>query len=328
MNYIEIYFLKIIRKIYTKIFAVQQSQNFISCEKDPDKASQIIYNYLTDDKPCMITRFGASELIMLTNYYGIKHHDKNILRYIKGESIPWWWEQNRMDQMQRWAGFFPPSEDKIEMFCKLMIKDIKEIDILGSWLRDEVYFKDYIKNVAKISLLLLEPYTSKNPWSRCLKGEKVLVVHPFAELIEEQYKKRTFLFKNADVLPEFNLQTIKAVQSIGGESHGFSDWFEALKWMEDEIDKRDYDICLIGCGAYGFPLAAHVKQMGKKSVHLGGALQLLFGIKGKRWENPDYLSDDLLPKDIYLNMFNDYWVKPSEGLKPKNANKVENGCYW
>lgn len=49
--------------------------------------------------------------------------------------------------------------------------------------------------------------------------------------------------------------------------------------MKDEIDKRDYDIALIGCGAYGFPLAAHIKRSGKKAVHLGGALQLLFGIK-------------------------------------------------
>lgn len=49
--------------------------------------------------------------------------------------------------------------------------------------------------------------------------------------------------------------------------------------MKDEIDKQDYDIALIGCGAYGFPLAAHIKRSGKKAIHLGGALQLLFGIK-------------------------------------------------
>ena len=54
------------------------------------------------------------------------------------------------------------------------------------------------------------------------------------------------------------------------------------------LDKQDYDICLIGAGAYGFPLAAHVKRKGKKAIHLGGALQLLFGVKGKRWEDPNY----------------------------------------
>lgn len=80
---------------------------------------------------------------------------------------------------------------------------------------------------------------------------------------------------------------IRAVQSLGGNSQ-FKDWFEALEYMKTEIDKVDYDICLIGAGAYGFPLAAHVKRQGKQGVHLGGALQLLFGIKGKRWEMANY----------------------------------------
>ena len=60
--------------------------------------------------------------------------------------------------------------------------------------------------------------------------------------------------------------------------------------MKAQIDKEDFDICLIGAGAYGFPLAAYVKRKGKKAVHLGGALQLLFGIKGSRWEDPNHLA--------------------------------------
>lgn len=86
-------------------------------------------------------------------------------------------------------------------------------------------------------------------------------------------------------MPDFDLITIKAVQSLGGGEQ-FQSWFDALDWMKAEIDKHDYDICLIGCGAYGFPLAAHVKRLGKKAFHLGGALQLVFGIRGRRWENP------------------------------------------
>lgn len=67
------------------------------------------------------------------------------------------------------------------------------------------------------------------------------------------------------MLPEFaSMQTIKAVQSIAGNPVGFSTWFEALDWMKSEIDKKDFDIALLGCGAYGVPLAAHIKQNGKK----------------------------------------------------------------
>ena len=88
--------------------------------------------------------------------------------------------------------------------------------------------------------------------------------------------------------------------------------------MKDKIDQDDYDVCLIGCGAYGFPLAAHVKRMGKQAIHLGGALQLLFGIRGNRWDN----------MDDYKSLVNQYWTRPKGVEIPQAKDKVENGCYW
>ena len=122
---------------------------------------------------------------------------------------------------------------------------------------------------------------------------------------------------------------IKAVQSLGEGDSRFSDWFEALRWMENEIDKRDYDVCLIGCGAYGLPLAAHVKRRGKQAIHLGGALQLLFGIKGKRWEDPMYgVKEWRIPQGSYSSLINEYWVRPDSTDTPKSSIAVEGGCYW
>ena len=117
-------------------------------------------------------------------------------------------------------------------------------------------------------------FSQQHPWTYSLKGKKILVVHPFSETIESQYKnKKKKLFKNSEVLPEFaSLQTIKAVQSIAGNPVGFDTWFDALDWMKSEIDKKDFDIALLGCGAYALPLAAHIKRMGKKVVHMGGVL--------------------------------------------------------
>ena len=88
-------------------------------------------------------------------------------------------------------------------------------------------------------------------------------------------------------------------------------------------------MCLIGCGAYGFPLAAHVKRTGRQAIHLGGALQLLFGIRGKRWENPTYgVKEWGLAYGCYRELMNDYWVRPGENFKPANAEHVEGACYW
>ena len=323
-----IFILKVFRKLYGKLFRVKPLPKPES-EEDSDKAAQIIYDELRSDQPSMIARFGAFELSVIVNYLGVKQQNGNIWKYIKGESLPWWWNQKTLYHMQNNAGFFPPTKEKIQQFGELMLQDMQEVDVLGSWMPEEFYFQDKISKAQKIKLVLLEPYTSKTPWSRALKGKKVLVVHPFAELIEEQYKKRAFLFDNPAVLPEFELQTLQAVQSIGGETNGFTDWFEALEWMKDEVDKRAYDVCLIGAGAYGFPLAAHIKRQGKKAVHLGGALQLLFGIKGKRWENPNYgVMEWGIPKGYYVELKNKYWVRPMHKEKPKTAAEVEDACYW
>lgn len=165
----------------------------------------------------------------------------------------------------------------------------------------------------------LEPYRyQNNPWSAALEGKRVLVVHPFAKTIESQYKRRTDLF-NGNVLPEFELQTLVPPQTISGNRDvRYGTWFEALRDLEDQVDARDFDVAIIGCGAYGFPLAAHVKRSGRQAVHLAGATQMLFGIRGKRWD----------VKPISKELYNESWVRPSKEERPKNAGIVEGGCYW
>jgi len=162
-----------------------------------------------------------------------------------------------------------------------------------------------------------------------LQNKKVLVIHPFNESIECQYKKRNKLFKNQKTLPDFELITYKSIQSIAGNETTYKNWFDALKSMENEIEKINFDICILGCGAYGLPLAAFIKRLGKKSIHLGGGVQLLFGIKGSRWEN-NY-KWKYLPETIntnYTMLYNDYWTRPLLNETPKNAFKMENGAYW
>lgn len=218
------------------------------------------------------------------------------------------------------SGFFPSNDTTIRRFSKMMIEDMKLLDILGSWRIEERFLEKYYSKAKRVRLSNLEPYLQNTPWSIALQGKKVLVIHPFNETIESQYQmNREKLFTNPDVLPAFqSLQTIKAVQTIAGQKSEFKDWFAALDYMKVEIDKKDYDIAIIGCGAYGFPLAAHVKRLGKKAIHMGGPTQLLFGIKGKRWiENPNF-----------NEIINEHFVFPNESDRVQHANKVEGACYW
>ena len=90
-------------------------------------------------------------------------------------------------------------------------------------------------------------------------------------------------------------------------------------YMKQEIDSVEYDVALIGCGAYGMSLGAHVKRKGKIAIHLAGWTQFLFGIYGNRW---------IYQRKEFKQFINDYWVRPMDDERPPNAFLVENGCYW
>jgi hypothetical protein len=322
-NKLGIYSVRVLRKIKFKLFGKKRTFFFNRNppEYNSQKASDIIKELLEAEKPCMIARFGSVELDCLDCY---KEKQKNLFkryfRYINGDSDTVEWTDNIRKAMLNNAGFFPVDDLSLMKFSELMLKSIRNLNILGSWLDKENNFKIELSNVKTVLLTDLEPYYHLQPWSKILKNKKVLVIHPFEESIKLQYAKRKLLFKNPDVLPDFHLSTYKPIQSFAGnhENIGFKTWFEALEFMKRDINKIDFDIAIIGCGAYGFPLASFIKEIGKKSIHLGGATQILFGIKGKRWEEEYDMS----------KIFNEHWIRPLEEEKPRNFLNIENGCYW
>lgn len=269
-----------------------------------------IYIKICSGAPFLAGRFGATELSALKTF------DFNITS--KYDQV--------LEQMELWSGFFPKSLENGHIFADLMLSLIPEADYMGVWMLpfETYYLNKYGSNTLNTTYLLdLEPWSAPDmPWTSALKGKKVLVIHPFAETIEKQYLKREHLFPGTDILPEFELKTLKAVQTIAGEKdERFDTWFDALDWMYEEALKIDFDIAIIGCGAYGFPLAAKLKQAGKQAIHLAGATQLLFGIKGKRWEDDEAFA-------YVQKYFNDAWIYPDKQDRPKNAQTVEGGCYW
>lgn len=318
--------LRKLYKKYQKFTGVDQLFKGYTKENvqfEGQEASDLILKRLNDDRPLMVSRLGAVELSCIINYYYINNGIlKNIINVLKGYPYFLTFNHSVKEAMKNNAGFFPPTERGLRHFSTLALQDVYQIDILASWMNHEKFiYKFFNKNCIRIFLDDLDPFRHENPWSQGLEGKKVLVIHPFVESIRSQYKKREYLFKDKRVLPEFDLITLKAVQTIGGQGdYHYSDWFEALNSMIEKIKKIDFDVALIGAGAYGMPLAAAIKRMNKKSIHVGGSLQCLFGIKGSRWEDPVY--------DYNNKYYNDYWVRPLEKEKPKTADKVENACYW
>ena len=323
MNPIDKLILKSLRKAYQKLF-VPAPQPYDRGITDPDEASKVIYDMLASGKPCMIARYGAFELATIVNYLGVTSSHPSAWKFIRGQQPQWWWNRNLMRYMQTNAGFFPATEENLSRFCEMMLEDSKQLDMLGSWLRDENQLESFLPpSLIRIDRDTINPFFSRNPWTRVLEGKKVVIVHPFTHSILSQYERINKVFNN-NLMPSFDIRTVKAVQSLGGQCNQFTTWFEALDWMKNEIDSQPYDIALLGCGAYGFPLAAHIKRTGHQAVHLGGSLQLYFGIKGKRWEGKGYAG----ATNDYTKLFNEYWIRPSSEETPSLSSIVEGGCYW
>jgi len=292
---------------FSKLFHKGFKKLFYRNPLEGDEVSKLIKSKLLSVEPLMIARFGSVEIKSVL-YPKMPLFLKCVLK------------KKIFNDFFINAGFFPVNKKNLNKFSKMMIEDMKLLDILGSWRIEECFLDKFYPNAIRIKLNLLEPYLTDNPWSEVLKDKNILVIHPFNKTIESQYyTNRLNLFNNKNILPVFkSLQTIKAVQTIAGQKSEFNDWFSALEYMKNEIDKKEFDIAIIGCGAYGFPLAAHVKRIGKKAIHLGGPTQMLFGIKGKRW----------VENDNFDHIINEFFVFPTDDDKVENQNKVENACYW
>ncbi|WP_190400324.1 hypothetical protein [Pseudanabaena sp. FACHB-1998] len=270
----------------------------------------------------MICRFGSNELDTTIRHLNILRKSKfpleKSINYVLDKSGAFWWDDSIKTRMRNVAGFFPVTETSLESFAKRTIEDIGNIDVLGSWVKMESEVSYLFKDIVIVRLEDLEPYYHQDPWTVALEDKVVLVIHPFAESIRQQYQKRSLLFKDERILPKFDLKTFPSIQTSGGNNEGFTTWFEALDWMSEKITEIEFDIAIIGAGAYGFSLASHIKNLGKKSIHLGGATQILFGIKGKRWDD----------RPFFQGLYNQHWSRPLSSEIPNNHQTVEGGCYW
>lgn len=218
------------------------------------------------------------------------------------------------------GGIINPTKETLIEYSKHIREGIEECDLMVFWEHLRGQYIDY-KSLMKCDLTknrAVEPFYFDNPWSTALKDKKVLVIHPFTESIKSQYNKKDLLFKNKNILPNFELKTYKPYQTSCSETNEMVNWNTLLNNMVEDIKRIDFDIALIGCGCYDIPLSTAIKKMNKQSIIIGGGLQIMFGIKGKRWDNHNTIS----------SFYNENWVRPLDEEKPQEYKKVEGGCYW
>lgn len=278
-----------------------------------------ILKALKDGNGLLIGRNGTIELTTILQ----AHHQPTLV------------DLNRMAILERNAGVFPQKAESLASWIVEYTNAVEAADVMAAgWYKPlaapEWKLLDTLNSTSqRIPLRSLEPYYCEgaDQWTRALEGQKVCVVSSFTETMKWQVgiAKAIWLDDHSTLLPD-NVQWsfVRSYYSpvlAKGKCEwpdGIQSWKDAVTYMEEEIEKTGARIVLLGCGGLAMPLAYRLKKKGVIAIVLGGSIQVLFGIKGKRWQTHPVIS----------GFWNTMWRSPSPAEVPGGAAEIEGGCYW
>ena len=189
-------------------------------------ANQMIAEKIYSGNPFMAGRFGSGEMRAFRRTLEVRWGIK--------KEIP----EETLDSLCINAGFFPRDPQKVMKFGEEMEKASRQVDLIAVWeglLMENYVYDTFLPQAKRCFLSGLEPFFCGEPWTQALEGKNVLVIHPFEETIQRQFVQRKYLFEDPRILPDFHLETLKAVQSIGGVGDSlFTYWCAALDYITED----------------------------------------------------------------------------------------------
>jgi len=291
-----------------KMLARIDKKNLICILSNPN----IFREKLIHRAPFLAGKIGGAELLALEY---IDHRMR--FEWPRG----WSWRRPA-SRLHNNAGFFPIDKKMFMRWGKEMRESIAEADFLCTWQTDP-----FLEKYEMILIQSLAPQCRTIP--TVMLGRKILpeiasfrwlVISPFVKTMKKQVTRLKEIHtpnESASIDWDHISKTCQFVRcpfQSHLESSPYESWEEGLEKLASEVASKEFDVALIGAGAWSLPLGRRIKQMGKCAIHMGGEMQLLFGIKGKRWE--------------YAMIYNSAWVNSDPEETPINANRVEDGCYW
>lgn len=274
-----------------------------------EETNRIIYDEIIGGKPFAMVRPGNGELS-----FALEWEEEGLF----GRRL----YKRRGNNWQIHKDIFKNRSDE---YNELFRKDISETDVLVVFpesIREQYLVERYCPDTKVVSIFNIGPYNAQIPWTDALKGKKVLVVSQFADFLQEQYEKRDRLFNGEWQWPEFELIPVRSVWYFAKkEDDDQESWFDKLNYLYEEIMKHEFDIAILACGSFAINLAPMIKRAGKQAIQYGGELQMMFGIRGARWDDSPF----------FKKYYNDSWIRVSKeqvGISMQNANSLDDGCYW
>lgn len=261
-------------------------------------------------KPAAIAKFGASELGGVVRFLARRGAD-DVCRS--------WGKHRQLLHVN--AGVYPATPESLSAFSRTYLAAAAELDILGVWFRpgEAKIRARYAPRAELIAMSGISPFPFRAPWTAELAGRRVLVVTPFAQSVMRQAARLEDVWrKRPEMMPGCRVSTLRCPLSAGLVAPEYPTWHAALDAMKAAMSTSDAEVVLVGAGAWSLPLVAHAKTLGKIGIHTGGLTQLLFGIRGGRWD----------PDPFFTALATEAWVRPNETETPTGAHLIENACYW
>ncbi len=233
------------------------------------------------------------------------------------------------NHLSRHSGIFPTSPEFLRRFADLYVDAVGSLDSIGvmAWPADADLLAQHGFEGRPIDFLEQEPDRSvPADQSRCylplLRGKRVLLVCPFAEVLRERANRETFEAVWRGIGKTwFEPASVEAVEFPYGfvpeTRERYGDALELLGEIRGRIGPASFDVALIAAGGLAIPLAVGLKEHGKVAISLGGHLQVLFGVLGERWRGR---------RKWERNYFNDAWVELPERYRLEAGESAEN--YW
>jgi len=274
----------------------------------PQEGNDLIASLI--HQPAAIGRIGGAEMGGLRRYF--RGADS------RGLCESWGHDGTKL---HRTVGLYPPEGSVFSKFCDMFTQELAHLDASAVWFnwREHSTLRRFAPKATLMMPEAVEPYLHDRPWSQHLAGKRVLVVNPFTESIEAQYRRRRQVWRaKPEVLPDFELRTIRCPLHAALVTPKFPDWFAALDAMRKEMASAPFDVTIVGAAGWSVPLVVHAKSLGACGIYLGGPTQLLFGIEGRRWDSHPIIS----------TFYNEAWTRPSPNETPQGIQKIEGGCYW
>lgn len=183
-----------------------------------------------------------------------------------------------------------------------------------------VHKNDFIKkyNIKTLSILNGTEFQDRiDDIFKMMDNKKVLAISSFDGLIKKQFESGNLkkIYKNYPNI--IQLETVKSPYCFHNNGP-HENYFETLDYLFDQIKNTDFDIAVLGCGAYGHMLCHKIHtELKKDAIYVGGSIQTLFGIISSR------------EKEHGKIVYDENWISeiPKE-YRPNNYKLIENGCYW